>query len=1252
MARGDTGWRLTVRERILLHLAERVPEGTEYRASEELTQAGLARAAGVAQKHVPQYVRSMADEGLVAERSARVEGSRQRKKAYFVTDGGRMEASRLRGELLDRQVEVELDGSRHTMSLRDALREHFRGASLVALVRALETEGTLRPPKAPEPGARPTSAPTGDHPAFALPSVRAWLEQATELEHAYDWTGAITSYRKALREMPPGEAAPRGVVEERLAHAVFRAAMQSERVEEFALRIGQAVEAHRQAQASYETVGTPLAAAQAVRARAWVAYASAWRAQEPSERHRLLRESWDLTKDALKAFEASGAGREVGLTYAQLSRAPMLSVHFDGDGVRREAVAREALEWADTAVDRLSRDGSAVPLAIAYVRAICFKELLAGCYVSDPNEKQRLLRTETSDWKRALTLSEPSALLEAPIAESLSGTTDTLFSTGTKETLELGERALAEARRSGDRLLIGFALDMLAFHTFWMGLALDDLEERTRLLDRSLQHAEEARRHFEAISFMPPGMGAIWSPEPYPYYWSYLAFNEMDASTKRDLLRKALDRMPAMYSQAERSGYPYALSTAHYVEGLILDEMARIETNVGEKRRILEKDLAHQDEAYAIDLRIYPCADWDLGLEENHIAAIQFELADLSEDPEAKRSLLEAAVAGTERSIERLRGALIDAPSMRLYAVGRSWFDYGDLLERLHGVSKERTALAKAVDAFLAAAGCFSKADLASRAAESSWKAAKVLDRLGEHGSASESFLAASKDYGIAGQRIPHLKAFYEDHARYMRGWSEIENARSHHERQAYAAAKESYERAAVLLFAGRWKSFAPNYLAWARLEGAEDLSRREKGAEAIRSFEDAIQFFEQTEESLKRDRGSMEAPERTLADELIRACELRREYCRARVLLEDAKLVARRGDHAAAADRHGLASAAFKRLERAVEREEDRRDLRLIAILAAAWQRMAAAEADASADSFVEASRHFEDARAVARNETSRMLVLGHSRLCLALAAGARFADTRDPGSHRDAIRQLESAATYYAKAGYPGASDYAKASKLLFDAYAYLDRANEETDPERKAKLYGMVERVLEASADAFAGADQPAKREEALRLLGRVKEERQLAVSLMEVLQAPAIASSTSAFATPAPSFEAPVGLERFEHADVHGNLIAPDGPVPRVDTLLLELGLVNAGRAPARLVKVENIAPEGFDLVAAEGACTLEESHLDLKGRRLEPLKTEELKVVLRPRQPGVYTFRPRIVYLDEDGRFKRHELDPVDLTVSG
>ncbi|UCG45423.1 MAG: hypothetical protein JSV58_01175, partial [Candidatus Bathyarchaeota archaeon] len=240
--------------------------------------------------------------------------------------------------------------------------------------------------------------------------------------------------------------------------------------------------------------------------------------------------------------------------------------------------------------------------------------------------------------------------------------------------------------------------------------------------------------------------------------------------------------------------------------------------------------------------------------------------------------------------------------------------------------------------------------------------------------------------------------------------------------------------------------------------------------------------------------------------------------------------------------------------------------------------------------------------------------------------------------------------AANYYVKAGFKSASEYARATHRLFDAYVYMHNAETETDPAKKTQRYQMAEKLLQTSAGSYMKAKHPEKNQEIQRLIESVREERQLAVSLSEVLHAPSITSATTSFATPAPTHEQAIGLERFEHADVQANLILQSGEVNVEGELEFHIDLVNTGKGPALLVKVADILPDGFDVTAIPESYTVEDSYIDLRGRRLNSLKTVDIKITIRPRVKGVFTIQPRVLFIDELGQSKSHMPDPVTLTV--
>jgi hypothetical protein len=409
------------------------------------------------------------------------------------------------------------------------------------------------------------------------------------------------------------------------------------------------------------------------------------------------------------------------------------------------------------------------------------------------------------------------------------------------------------------------------------------------------------------------------------------------------------------------------------------------------------------------------------------------------------------------------------------------------------------------------------------------------------------------------------------------------------------------------------------------------------------------VGLFDGAWRSVQAQLGKIEnTDEKQMAKTMLMAIQLRKEYCKARIAIEEARILDNRGEHSSSARQYGIAAETLERLLCKLA-ETDRKEIQFIVLVSRAWQKMAEAEAEESPLHYDEASQLFETAKGFAQSEKTKALVLGHSRFCKALEAGARFTDTRDMAEHARAMQHLEIATSYYLKADFRSASEYTKATRFLFDAYVYMGNAARETDPEKKTRLYTLAQKLLQASADSYAKANNPSRREQALKLLETANEQRELAFSLAEVLHAP-IMTSTIAFATPSPTSEKAAGLERFEHAEVNANLMLSRRELRVGETLDLEIELANAGKGQALLTQIERAVPEGFELAVKPELYRVEGFNINMKGRRLDPLKAEEVKFSLRPKHKGSFTMTPKILYLDENGNAKSHQPEPVTITV--
>ena len=421
-------------------------------------------------------------------------------------------------------------------------------------------------------------------------------------------------------------------------------------------------------------------------------------------------------------------------------------------------------------------------------------------------------------------------------------------------------------------------------------------------------------------------------------------------------------------------------------------------------------------------------------------------------------------------------------------------------------------------------------------------------------------------------------------------------------------------------------------------------------GEDARATFLQLMSLWDGAWRSVQAQLGKIEnTDEKQMAKTMLMAIQLRKEYCKARIAIEDARILDNRGEHSSSAKQYGISAETLERLLCKLEAETDREECQFIILVSRAWQKMAEAEAEESPQHYHEASQLFEKAKDIAQSERTKALVLGHSRFCEALEAGARFTDTRDMAEHARAMQHLEIATSYYLKADFQSASEYTKATRFLFDAYVHMGNAARETDPEKKTRLYMVAEKLLQTSADSYAKAGNLSKRKQALKLLETAQDQREIAISLAEILQAP-IMASTTAFTVPTPSSEKAVGLEKFEHAEINANMILGRREYRVGENIDLEIELANPGKGQALLTQIEEAFPESFDLTTKPESYRVEGHNINMKGRRLDPLKTEEVKFSVKPKHKGSFTVRPRILYLDENGNAKSHQPEPLTITV--
>jgi len=1081
---------------------------------------------------------------------------------------------------------------------------------------------------------------------------RLLLNEAKELEKRYDWLDAVDFYEKAFGlALKMEDFLKAAEIREQTGFCFFRAALQAETHEDFRSRMKLAAGTYDNAAQLFEKVEEEDKRAKINHSKAMAAYASYWLAADPSKKRELLDECRRLEKEVLKDYEEAGDSLGYGKVCNNLLE--ICGIHrfwLVLNWQELEGIIEEASDFGEKAIAALSEAGDDYELACAYSwTSWCYGSAL---WLRALKEKMMEIVEKCFSYsEKALKLSEK---IGDPYLISISNLAAGLTTGFVAGNLHSARKCFEDQQKQGaivkDNFHIGTAATWLALATWLMMITLEEDPDKQREgFKKATKHAEEALRHLYVIAYRP---NIVFTYYPYTESFTRSAYIETDLEAKRVLLERAVEVGREGLEYAEGSWCPFQARFVFSALSIALYWLSKMETKVSEKRRLLEEALKQREKAINIEQRVTPLDYWTRGDSQNYRALIEAELAKMETNKQKKRKLLEKAVSSMENCLKFGAKDLEDRPqSWKFGSLARFQYWFGWILNQLYLLTEDKKFLKRAIEVYDGAVKTYGKIEQPSRMAESHWEIAKLYDRLGDHSEAARNYEYAAENYKLATEKIPQLKEFYEDYSFYMQAWSEIEKARHSHARERYDLSRKHYEKAANLHKLSKlWSYLAPNYSAWSQLEKAEDLSRKEKTREAIQTFQQALELFNKAKGCIETEIKKIQtSDEREMATKLIKASDARRRYCQARINLEEAKILDGKGEYDLSSKRYGSAAEILRKIIEEIESEPARKELRPIMCLCQAWQKMTLAEEKTSPEFYLEASQLFEQAKEHSLNKRTSLLALGNSSFCKALASGTRFEITLDMAMYSMAKRHMESASTCYLKAGFQSASEYAKATQRLFDAYVYMNNAERETDPEKRAKYYQMAEKLLQISADSYMKAKHPEKSDEIQRILEKVKEERELAASLSQVLHAPPIASTTVSFATPTPTNEKAVGLERFEHANIQAHLSVPE-EVTLGEDLEIQLDLVNVAKNFGLLVRIDSLIPKGFKVTEAPPRYSMKDGSIDLGGKRFEPLKVESIKISARATDFGIFKLSPQVVYIDEAGQFRTCKPEAVHVKV--
>jgi len=1077
-------------------------------------------------------------------------------------------------------------------------------------------------------------------------NLESLIKKAKEHEKKYEWLQAAEKIGTAVDLIEEKHSIKGTEFLEKMGFCFYKAAMQAPNNIQFSKRMKLAIQTYEK-----EIILLEKMKKKNSHVLALIAYASSCLEKNPLKKKRLLAKWWKLEKQAKKEFEDNADLHSMAKICANLVEYSSYDWIWSSSSFQEtKNIYLECLELAEKAIPILSKLEDEYELARAYCFAswyYCFshwfwkseEEIVPYAQKAEDYSKKALkLAQRIND---AWLISQTHTIIWS-VASSFNINPNLAINPG-KEILRYGEI-------TKDNWCMGWGNTLTAGSYGLLAQQMEDPEKQKQIFNKSIKMAKEANKLFQRINSVHE---LHVTSLVYNRSLGFLADIEPDKKKRNALLEtviKKIQEEKEFFKNREviNSIFSYVLSFNFY-------RLAKTEIETEKKRNLLLQAKFHAEEQISFSLEMHPFYFVYLSNNYSQLAIVLRELAGIQLDKQKKIELLNQAASSIRRSLEFLqkrKKLLLKSAWANGFYFGKNYGNLGRILQEIDFLTKDKKTLNEGIEAYNKTVFYMKKAELPTHVAEAYWHLAQLHDQSSKFSESSSNYELAAQTYDNASKKIPQLQEFYEDYCRYMRAWNEIEQAKYNHSRDNYLQARTHYENAAKLHEElDDWNYLSPNYFAWAKIEQAEEQSRTEKPKEAIEKFQEAIEHFNKTESNIKiKINENPTAEENDLMTRILKASCIRQKYCQARILMEEAKLLDREGKFLDSSAKYGEASHKISAIVDEIDNDVEGKELEYVAILCRAWEKMAIAEEATSAESYLEAAELFEEAKDYCFTRKASLWALGNSNFCKGLAAGLQYKSSLDLADHAKAKGYIKTASTDYLQAGFKQASEYAKATQRLFDSYLSMNQAEMEADQEKRAKYYQMAENLLQVAAGSFMKAKQPEKTAQVQEILLNVREEKALAVSLSQVMQAPSIASSTLSFSAPSPTSESSVGLEKFEHANVQANLVSTLKKIKVGESFCLSVEFVNAGREPALLMRVDNFVPSDFVVVKKPEIYRIEESCLNMKGKQLAPLKLVEVKLTLQPSKKGQYQLNPKVNYLDERGQTKSIQLKALEITV--
>jgi hypothetical protein len=526
--------------------------------------------------------------------------------------------------------------------------------------------------------------------------------------------------------------------------------------------------------------------------------------------------------------------------------------------------------------------------------------------------------------------------------------------------------------------------------------------------------------------------------------------------------------------------------------------------------------------------------------------------------------------------------------------------------------------------------------------AESYWLTGQILDVEGDFLGSASFFSKACEAYEAARVASENSRV-YQGFANFMQALNKIELAKEAHRSSNFELASKSYAEAAKFVaLSRRWEHRAPVLRAESVIEEAERASSSEDFESSLNSFRKAIEILTRFKEDVGSQKGWSED-----IDELERQSDVLIKFCKARIMLETSKHAYQVGNleqsisELKSAEEMFLSLASNSAISSDPLKASELRTLASLCIALSAFQR---AQQENNPGLYVKARKIFEGAAETSSSKYLRALLLGLSNFASFLYSSTSLESSLEGSFDVQKViecnKSLDRSELMFRRVGNRSFLNLLRASKHILDATIKMSAAEREIEnPELKASLYSQAQKSLSYASRYYESLGASKRVREALKMVTAVRNHQRLLPLahdiIAEVASSQIIYStiSTSSLLDQTPSSAGRAAGSAFIALDVE----IPQSYLTTDEEFSYYIYLSNLGLKPAVAFRMDEVAPEGFEIVKAPYPIIAGRSlKLNL---RIDPSSEKKIALQLRPLSSGDFVWHPSLIYLDEGRNYR-------------